>query len=96
MSKHRAPQHALDDYFTADEAKEARGAAAMALCTGSRGSSTRREYRSLDGKLHSADEVSVEAIEVNRHFGPAYRVTSHANMVIVLAGRSGRYHSHAV
>lgn len=86
--------HALEDYFTEAEAKQARDAAAMARVTGSTGSTERREYRGSDGKLHSATEVSVKAIEVNRHFGPAYRVTTHQDMVIVLGSRPGRYKSH--
>lgn len=88
--------HAIDDYFTEDEAKQAREAAAMARVTGSQGSTERREYRGSDGKLHSVTEVSVEAIEGHRRgFGPAYRVTTHQNMVIVLASRPGRYHGHS-
>lgn len=87
--------HVLDDYFTEDEAKQARQCAAMARVTGSVGNTERREYRNDAGRLVTASEVTVSAIEVDRHFGPAYRVTTHQDMVIVLSSRPGRFTSHA-
>jgi len=88
-------QHVLEDYFSEEDHQRIRGAAGMALVTGSRGSTDVREYRKLDGTLVQASDVTVEAVEVDRHFGPAYRVTTHQNMVVVMPGRPGRYTSHA-
>jgi hypothetical protein len=96
MAQHALAQHALADYFTEDEISQARGAAALARVTGSRGSTERREYRNAEGRLVTASEIAVEAIEVNRHWGPAYRVTTHNSMVIVLASSPGRHASHAI
>jgi hypothetical protein len=95
--------HALDEITVDGEFKEARQAAAMAGCTGSRGITETRERRMADGTLKVESSITVEAIEqmtdvVNRKFGvwswgPAYRVKG-LDVVIVLAGREGRYKSH--
>ncbi|ACH62140.1 hypothetical protein MYRNA_139 [Mycobacterium phage Myrna] len=96
--------HAMEDYFTQAEADAIVGAAAMARVTGSRGTTERRESRNAEGQLVVTSEVTVEAIDqiegCNKawkiqSWGPAYRVPTHQNMVIVMRSRPGRFKSHA-
>lgn len=96
--------HALDEITFDGTFQEARQAAIMASCTGSRGLTEIHDRRLADGTLKTISSISVEAIDqingdLNRRYGvrswgPAYRVKDVA-VVIVLAGSAGRYHSHA-
>ncbi|QZE10481.1 hypothetical protein SEA_SCOOBYDOOBYDOO_135 [Mycobacterium phage ScoobyDoobyDoo] len=88
-------KHAIENYITDEDARRAFDAAAMARVTGSRGC-TDVVATDVEVSVNAIDQIEPKNLGYGgRTWGPAYRITSHQDLVIVLPGRPGRYHGHA-